>query len=502
MTNQPHTTGSGATPEAPSSPLSKDVPGDARGKIETHGIDVIPQEERHGRAWELFPVWFTGNLVFTYLLFGGILIQLGISVPVAIAIAVVGNLAWILVGVIATAGPKTGTTTMVVSRAQYGPRGNKLSCFFNLVICIGYEGLNIAVAALAAYSLADFAGLELNLLGKALILLAISGIVFTLGLYGHATIVAYQKMLSWVMGGATVLFLLFLLPNVNWSYGASSDLEGTAVSAAVLIGISVVLSGPLSYPIAADYSRYLPKSTSSRSVAFFTAAGGYIPTVLLTVTGILASTVVDPSDFTQSIRGVVPGWFYPIYLVVIIFGVISNSIYSVYSAGLAMQALGVPLKRSATVLIDGGLGTAIALFGVLIASDFLSTVENLLLWSIFWLAPFFGIYLVELRFSRGHYNGSELLAGTGRFWYSRGYRWRGVIALVLGMLCAASLSNTPYLVGPLSTLVLGGGDLSAVGGFVAGGIAYWLLCILPHKRAKTIDAGRPVSIVNADKETI
>jgi hypothetical protein len=43
------------------------------------------------------------------------------------------------------------------------------------------------------------------------------------------------------------------------------------------------------------------------------------------------------------------------------------------------------------------------------------------------------------------------------------------------------------LKGPLSTHVLNGGDLSAVGGFVVGFAVYWLLCVLPDRRA----AGRP-----------
>jgi hypothetical protein len=43
------------------------------------------------------------------------------------------------------------------------------------------------------------------------------------------------------------------------------------------------------------------------------------------------------------------------------------------------------------------------------------------------------------------------------------------------------------LKGPLSTHVLNGGDLSAVGGFVVGFAVYWLLCVLPDRRS----AGRP-----------
>jgi nucleobase:cation symporter-1, NCS1 family len=313
------------------------------------------------------------------------------------------------------------------------------------------------------------------------VVLVIGAVVFTLGLYGHATIVAYQKVMAWALGGSTILFVAFVIPHVDWSYRPETPLAGSALMAAVLVGVSIVLSGPLSYPIAADYSRYLPRSTSSRAVVAYTALGGYLPTILLTFAGILAATVVDPSDFTSSIRGVVPGWSYPIYLLIIIFGVISNCIYSVYSSGLAMQSMGVPLKRTRTVWIDGGIGTGLALLGVLLASDFLTAVENGLLWSIYWLAPFFGIYLVELFLSRGNYSGDELHDRSGRYWYRAGFRRAGVAALLLGMICAAMVSNTPYFKGLISTHLLADGDLSAIVGFLVGGLAYWLFTGAPRR---------------------
>lgn len=462
-----------AAPASQAAATSRTV--DATGHIETRGIDTVTDEERHGKPWELFPVWFTGNLTFTYLLFGGILIQLGLSIWTAIVITLLFNAAWILVGLMATAGPKTGTATMVVSRAQYGLRGNRVSCFFCLVVSLGYEGLNIAIATFAASALSSFVGFDLNNPEKAILVVAIGAVVFTLGLYGHATIVAFQKWLSWALGGATILFIVFIVPHVDWSHRGDVSLSGSAMFAAVLVGVSVVISGPLSYPIAADYSRYLPRSTSNRAVAMFTALGGYVPTILLTVAGILAATAVDPSDFTTSIRAVVPSWFYPIYLLIIVFGVISNCIYSVYSSGLAMQSMGIPLKRTRTVWIDGGIGVGIALLGVLVASNFLTVLENCLLWSVYWLAPFFGIYLADLAMRRGKYEVADLFTAAGSYWFHGGVRWEGVGALIIGMVCSALVSNTPYFAGYLSTHLLNNGDLSAIVGLVAGAASYWVL---------------------------
>src|SRR5258706_10581760 len=137
-------------PEAPSSPEVREPgatydreavfrsgdgpPVDAVGKVESHGIDVIAPEERHGKPSSLFPFWLGSNIIITYMLIGGILIVLGLPLAAAIAIAVVGNLTWVFVGVMSVPGPRTGTATMVVSRAQYGINGNRLSCFFSCLV--------------------------------------------------------------------------------------------------------------------------------------------------------------------------------------------------------------------------------------------------------------------------------------------------------------------------------------------------------------------------------
>jgi NCS1 family nucleobase:cation symporter-1 len=457
-------------------------PVDAIGKVESHGIDVIPASERHGGPLSLFPFWLGSNIIFTYMLFGGILIEIGLPLGIALTIAVLGNLTWILVGLMSVPGPRTGTATMVVSRAQYGFHGNKISCFFSWLANVGYEGVDFAIAALACYSLASYAGWHVNTFAKGVILGVIIAVSFAIGLYGHATILAFQKMFAWALGIAAIVFFAFLLPHVKLSYQPAAPLHGIALTAAVMIGISVVLSGPLSYPIGSDYSRYLPADTSAPKVVWYTAIGGYIPSVALTVIGILAATAVDASDFTTSIRSVLPGWFYPVFLLIVIFGVICNSILSVYSSGLSLQALGVPLARSRTVWVDVVIGTALAVYGVLIATNFLTTLENFLLWSIYWYAPFFGVYMAELSLTRGHYDGHELHRVGGRYWYDRGYRWKGIAALLAGMIFSALLSDTPYFSGPLSSHLLSGGDLSAIGGLVIGGGTYWLLCVLPDRR--------------------
>ena len=112
-------------PSAAASPPASPAASDRAGHIETHGVDVIPDAERHGRPRELFWVWMSANVVYLYFVLGGVLVLLGLSIWEALAITVVGNLWWAIVGWLAVSGPASGTPSVTVMRAMFGIRGNR-----------------------------------------------------------------------------------------------------------------------------------------------------------------------------------------------------------------------------------------------------------------------------------------------------------------------------------------------------------------------------------------
>ena len=477
-------------------PRESSTTSDQVGHIEPRGISVVPDAERHGRPTELFWMWFTSNFTFLYILFGGILVSLGLSLWEAVAVAFVGNLFYILLGVISVPGPRSGTASLVISRAQYGIRGSRLSSLLNWVILVGFEAADFSIAAFALYALATYLGWHITTPGKVLILIILVVGTFVLGLYGHATIIYFQRSASWIVAIASVLLFALMVPHVHFNYHPAAPLHSGAAVAALLVGLSIVISGPLSYPVGADYSRYLPRDASAKQIVWYTTIGGYIPSFVLTVIGILAATAVNPSDFTTSLRAIIPGWFYVIFLLAVALGMTANNVISVYSSGLSLQAMGVNLRRSQTVWFDVILGSVLTIYGVFIAKNFLTALSNFLLWAIYWYAPFFGIFIVDMILTRSRYDGPELFRAGGRYWYDRGFRWRGLAALVLGMFVTAMFSQTYYYKGPISTHLLDNGDLSAVTGIIVGGGVYWLLCGRATRRdaaQQTAGPPQPVS---------
>ena len=320
---------------------------DRAGRIETHGTDRIPESERHGHARSLFPVWAASNLTYLYLVLGGTMILLGLNLWQAIGVIIAGNLLWIAVGYLSISGPASGTPSEVVTRAMYGIRGNRIINFIvGWVVGVAYEAINLSVGALAGFALVEqFAG-HASLPVKVTIVIVIAVVTFAISVYGHATIVKLSGWFTWILLACIIVLAIFVLQHANFGYEtpAKYAVHGPALWAVAAIGFSIIASAPLSWGTGADYARYLPTNVSKKSVIWWTALGGFAPAVVLGVIGALAGTVVNMTDPQSSLSALLPAWFYPIFLVVVILGSITNNVLTAYSTGLALLAVGIPWR--------------------------------------------------------------------------------------------------------------------------------------------------------------
>ncbi len=441
--------------------------------VEARGIALVPDRERRGRPRDLFGMWLGTNLNVFYVVNGAVVISMGLSFTQSALAIVLGNLAFLAVGVSSLQGPRTGTSTFAVSRSSFGPNGGRGLSLFNWATSVGFEASGLALVVLAALAVFAKAGAQSSTGLKVALILVAALVQGALPLVGHALIMAFQRKLAWV---STVLFAVMAVmvaPRVHLGAIAKG---GTWEDLTVAVAL-VVSAGGLSWAnTGSDYSRYLPRDSSASEVFWYSSIGGYLPAVLLEVLGAaMASVVSSASDPIGGIPRALPGWVAVPYLLFAIVTLLAVNSIDLYSSGLTLQSLGARLSRWQCVVVDSAICTVLC-FLVIFSNSFNKYYSDFLGLLIIWLAPWFAIYAVDWAIRRGAYDAASLVEESrrSRYWRNGGFFIPGIAAQLFGMLASAMWINSSAFAGPLSRAV-GSSDFSVFTGLLGGGTAYWLL---------------------------
>ncbi|MET9489758.1 cytosine permease [Nocardia sp. NPDC006630] len=445
--------------------------------VEQRGIDRIPAEERRGSVLQLSGLW--GGVVLNPLtvVYGVLLVTLGLAPWQCVLAVVIGNLTWIVTGLCSLIGPAAGTPTFVVSRAIMGRWGNRPLALLNWAMQVGYEVLDLVLMVLAVNALLDMAGVHVSGSTKLVVMVVLSLGQSALPLLGHAAILRTVRsmVLPFAAGFAVLAYLT--MDRLHTPGIAAGDW------AAFLGGIALVASGSgLGWtPNAADVSRYLPENTGRTRHVAAVAAGAAVPQILLMLVGVGVGFVTPAaSDPVSGLPAAFPGWFTVPFLLLLIVQLGALNGLNLYSSGLTLQSAGLPLSRIAAVLLDSAMCTVLA--GIVLSSgSFNTALSNFLLFMIVWFAPWSAILVVDYFLRRARYSDTSL---------ERPARWGkpGVIAQVLGMAAAALWLVTTVWSGWIAQAV-GGMDLSVFAGLGVGGISYWLLARRGYRTKLEIRSG-------------
>ena len=434
------------------------------GQVESRGIDFIPDHERRGRPRELFTVWAASNVNYLSIVVGGALTRIGLNAGQALAVLALGCTFWVLAATLAVSGPSAGTPSYIITRSIFGVRGNRLLAGITWLLYVMFEAINLSIAAMAAFALLHFLGIQAALPVRMVIVVLLAVVTLAISVYGHRTIVKLSGAFALVVTGIGALLMFFLIPRVNFQFVPQPVLHGAPLWGALFLGFTIIASGPLSWFGGADYARYLPRSVPARSILGWSTLGAVLPAFLFGLIGVMAGTIVDMSDPQTSFVTILPHWAYLAFLLVIVVGTTTSNIMTTYSSGLILQAAGVTASRSKTVLIDGVIAVAIACYALFI-SNFFTTLMNFLPLSVALFAPTMAIYVSDIVLRRNRYDGIALNDDTANspYWYSGGVNWSAAVAQLLGTGVALLCINTPVYVGPISA-ALAGADLSALAG--------------------------------------
>ena len=403
--------------------------------IEQYGIDVIAESDRKGEPRNLFWPWFAANVSVLAISYGSFIVGFGVSFWQATIAAVAGIvLSFALCGVVALAGKRGSAPTMVLSRAAFGVTGNALPTFLSWVLLVGWETVLVSLSSLATATVFQELGWGGGDATKVVGFLVTAVLVVGAGILGFDVIMRLQAFITVATIVLTIGFIALTLDEVSWDKvsGASAGSTQAFIGALALVATGFGVGWANT---AADYSRYLPRSSSSRGVFGWTTFGGAAAPVVLTVFGIMlalsSSKLSDAiaSDPIGALTTLLPTWYLVPFAIVAVLGLVGGAVLDIYSSGLALLTLGLRVRRPVAAAIDGVIMVLGAIYVVFFADNFLTPFQGFLITVGVPIAAWAGVFVADLLLRHAPYADAELYDPRGRY---GSVHWPGVVLIVLG----------------------------------------------------------------------
>ena len=401
--------------------------------LEINGPNTIQESEREGKPSSLFWPWAGANVSLLALSYGSFFLGFGISFRQATCAAIIGTIgSFLLVGISSLAGKRSNAPTMVLARASFGVKGSIVPGVLSYFIFVGWETVLVSLATLATGTVfSRVGGVNQNL---ALILGFVVSVSLTVfgGVLGFSVIMKLQKLLTVITIAMTIVYIALTIDTVNWSAvwaiedGSAQGFIGALIFAITGIGLGWV-------NCAADYSRYLPRTVSSKAVVTWTVIGASIVPIVLVIYG--AALSASSKDLNEAIAmdpigaltSLLPTWFLIPFAFVAIFGLVGGAILDLYSSGLALVSIGVPIKRHQAAIIDAFIMLAGAIYIVWIADNFFYPFQGFLITLGVPVAVWSAIFVADVIMRKKAYIEKDLYDTQGMY----GSINKGSIALML-----------------------------------------------------------------------
>jgi NCS1 family nucleobase:cation symporter-1 len=420
----------------------------------------------------LFPVWFAANMQVTTIVTGALGVILGLTLPWAIVALTLGNLfGAVFMALHSAQGPKLGIPQMIQSRAQFGYYGAIVPLLLVMPLYVGFfaSGVVLGGHALAAGIGSGFAPAAI----------ALSVVIAILTIYGYEIIHRLERAVSVVaaIGFAVLTWRLFAHYDVAaaWHFGALPF-------GPFLLVVSIAATWQITYaPYVADYSRYLPETTSIGAAFWWTYAGTVLSSVWMMTLGAIAAAVAKGAfegGSTGFIVALAPAGFGWAVSLVIVLGLMAIQVLNLYGMFMSTTTTVTAVTdwtigrgiRIAFITVAAVLGTAVGILG---AGDFVRNLESFILFLAYFLIPWTAINLADYYWVRKErYDLAAIFDPDGI--YGR-VNWRTLIAYGVAIVAQVPFISSEFYTGPAVAL-FGGADITWIVGLIVPACLYvWLM---------------------------
>ena len=247
--------------------------------------------------------------------------------------------------------------------------------------------------------------------------------------------------------------------------------------------MSLSASWQIAYgPYVADYSRYLPRTTSGAGVFAAIGLGSVIGSQVSMSFGVFAAALSGTAFEHHEVSYIVglgsTGIAASLLFLSIAFGKIMVTSLNAYGSFMSMATIVNGFRRGVRVTFLSRLAYIVAMVGLaaLLAftgrHSFLKGFESFILFLLAAFTPWSAINLVDYYcFTKSRYDVPALSDPDGRYG-----RWNpvGIGVYLLGLLVQLPFLSTAFYTGPLVD-VLGGADISWILGLIVPALLYYAL---------------------------
>ncbi|MFC7486088.1 purine-cytosine permease family protein [Knoellia sp. CPCC 206453] len=407
--------------------------------VETTGIEIIDEAERTAAPRDLFWPWFAANVSVFGVSYAAFVLGFGISFWQAVVVTIIGVVvSFALCGIIAIAGKRGSAPTMVLSRAAFGVKGQKVPGVISWLTSIGWETFLAILAVLATATIFERLGWGGGTATKIVAAVVVAAMIVAAAVAGYHIIMRMQSVLTWITGIITVLYVVMTFRHLDWS--AVSAMPSGGIGATIGALVTVMTGFGLGWiNIAADWSRYQRRDASGTAIVGWNTFGGALAPALLVCYGlalagsdkkVLEGIGTDPIG---TLATLLPTWVLVPFLVAAILSLVSGAVLGIYSSGLTLLSLGVRIPRPMAALVDGVILTLGTFYVVFVAESFINPFQSFLITLGVPLASWAGIMIADIALRKRDYDDDALFDASGRYgafdWVSIGTM---IVTSVLG----------------------------------------------------------------------
>jgi NCS1 family nucleobase:cation symporter-1 len=433
--------------------------------VEQRTIDIIPADERHGRARDLFTIWFGSNILPLTVYTGALAVSaFGLGFWASVIAVLLGNLGGaVFMALHSIQGPKLGVPQMIQSRGQFGAVGAVLLVGVTVVMYLGFFASNLF-----------FGGETINALTTSVsvnqgqVITAIAG--FAVVVFGYSLIHTLNKIATVVLGIAMVVSIVIIATNLPSDFFT----KGSFHWAGFISTVSFAALWQLAYaPYVSDYSRYMPADERLAQTFWASYWGSCLGSIIPMIWGIMAALAYTGNGGLDAVVAIKPlsspiGSL--IMLLLFVSAAQSNAI-NLYGGALCLITVIQTfvtsfVPRAFMRILIGAVFVAVSVYLALSISDFLASYVSFLSLLLYLLVPWTAINLTDYYIVRkGHYDVEAFFLADGGI-YGR-FNMTALGAYAIGVIAELPfmILGTPDYTG-FAVSHLGGADISWIVGLV------------------------------------